>query len=225
MAHDKDDPKDVVESLGLAVEHLDKFKQTLDDKGIKLDPDQEKAWMELRDAAQASDSILCTLYEEDQKRNQAIAVVEEHYGPLDEEPFKIVNGIPIMVDGTKVGAIQDWEPPDQYPYCSSSTIPKAVDGSCPLCGKARATPEDEQIHNTGECGCDKARNMCWREYFGCQCRSLFDLSEDYAYPVGCQPYGFICKECGRTVTQRTATHNPDGTFTCKNGCKAWKETT
>jgi len=35
---------------------------------------------------------------------------------------------------------------------------------CPDCDREVATVHDEGIHNTGECGCEEARGLCWRTW-------------------------------------------------------------
>jgi len=35
---------------------------------------------------------------------------------------------------------------------------------CPDCGREVANEHDEGIHNTGECGCETARSLCWRKW-------------------------------------------------------------
>lgn len=43
---------------------------------------------------------------------------------------------------------------------------------CEECGRRRATEHDEAIHNTGECGCDESRSLCWFHWNGGFCLPL-----------------------------------------------------
>lgn len=36
--------------------------------------------------------------------------------------------------------------------------------TCPDCHREVANEHDEGIHNTGECGCEESRSLCWRVY-------------------------------------------------------------
>jgi len=47
---------------------------------------------------------------------------------------------------------------------------------CPECCRLRASVDDEAAHNTGECGCDEARSLCWWAWNGERCLpfSAFD---------------------------------------------------
>jgi hypothetical protein len=95
---------------------------------------------------------------------------------------------------------------------------------CPKCGRPRATEEDEGVHNTGECGCPSARALCWRAYCG-QCDSVFDPLNIGDYLKGfCQPSGYECRHCGRAVEAWNVRHDPDGQFSCANGCDSWRPT-
>jgi hypothetical protein len=49
--------------------------------------------------------------------------------------------------------------------------------TCPDCKRPLANEHDEGIHNTGECGCDEARSLCWRRWAKdnvCRPRSVYD---------------------------------------------------
>lgn len=35
---------------------------------------------------------------------------------------------------------------------------------CPECKREIANEHDEGIHNTGECGCETARKLCWQRW-------------------------------------------------------------
>lgn len=43
---------------------------------------------------------------------------------------------------------------------------------CDECGRRLADEEDEGIHNTGECGCDESRSLCWKVWNGGYCLPL-----------------------------------------------------
>jgi hypothetical protein len=51
-----------------------------------------------------------------------------------------------------------------------------AEGYCPSCHRRLATEEDEGAHNTGECGCDVARSLCWFRWNGNRClpMSIYD---------------------------------------------------
>lgn len=51
--------------------------------------------------------------------------------------------------------------------------------TCPDCRRPIASEHDEGIHNTGECGCETARSLCWRTWNGNVCAPLspFDSKE------------------------------------------------
>jgi hypothetical protein len=50
---------------------------------------------------------------------------------------------------------------------------------CTDCNRRLPTPWDEAIHNTGECGCDSSRKLCWRKWNNNKCceRSPYDPEE------------------------------------------------
>ena len=43
---------------------------------------------------------------------------------------------------------------------------------CPNCGRPIANEWDEEICDTGACGCPTARSLCWRRWNGDQCCEL-----------------------------------------------------
>jgi len=48
---------------------------------------------------------------------------------------------------------------------------------CPDCKREIANEQDEGIHNTGECGCEVARKLCWRKWHAkneCRQYSIYD---------------------------------------------------
>lgn len=50
-----------------------------------------------------------------------------------------------------------------------------AEGTCSDCGRTLATKEDEAGCNTGECGCEYARSLCWRTWNGaCLPVSIYD---------------------------------------------------
>ena len=57
--------------------------------------------------------------------------------------------------------------------CSECAKPRTI---CPECGRERANQHDEEIHNTGECGCLEARSLCWYDWNRNKClpRSIYD---------------------------------------------------
>ena len=91
---------------------------------------------------------------------------------------------------------------------------------CPKCGRPRATKEDEIAHNTGDCGCLRARSLCWQDYCG-QCNSVFDPDNIGTYLRGfCQPSGCICHYCNQVVERWNVRH--EGYFSCTGGCDNWQ---
>lgn len=50
------------------------------------------------------------------------------------------------------------------------------DATCPSCNRRLATTIDDGMHNTGECGCEEARSICWRRWNNGTCLplSLYD---------------------------------------------------
>ncbi len=50
--------------------------------------------------------------------------------------------------------------------CEECRKPRAV---CPECKREVANEHDEGIHNTGACGCETARSLCWRTWNGGHC--------------------------------------------------------
>jgi len=57
--------------------------------------------------------------------------------------------------------------------CKDCLIPHET---CSECGRPRANEHDEEIHNTGECGCEECRSLCWFRWNGNKClpRSIYD---------------------------------------------------
>ena len=55
------------------------------------------------------------------------------------------------------------------------SIPTDV-GSCSECQRPLATEHDEAWHNTGACGCEESRSLCWYKWNGNKClpRSFYD---------------------------------------------------
>jgi len=48
---------------------------------------------------------------------------------------------------------------------------------CPDCKRELANEDDEGVHNTGECGCETARKLCWRRWHRnneCRRYSIYD---------------------------------------------------
>lgn len=43
--------------------------------------------------------------------------------------------------------------------CAECAVPHE---ECPDCGRPIANAHDEENHNTGECGCEECRSLCWR---------------------------------------------------------------
>lgn len=89
---------------------------------------------------------------------------------------------------------------------------------CNKCGRRRATEEDEGVHNTGECGCDDARSLCWRDYCG-ECGSTFDPDYVSIYTC-CMTDCYRCRHCGRSVEKWGIHHDEDGQFSCQAACGA-----
>lgn len=48
---------------------------------------------------------------------------------------------------------------------------------CKRCRKRAADAHDEEVHNTGECGCPASAALCWQRYGG-SCNSLYDTPVD-----------------------------------------------
>lgn len=62
-------------------------------------------------------------------------------------------------------------------FAVDSSIP-TDDGLCSECQRPLATQHDEAWHNTGQCGCQTARSLCWFRWNGNKClpRSVYDLN-------------------------------------------------
>lgn len=65
-------------------------------------------------------------------------------------------------------------------------IPPIVSGGrtayalqCDACRRALATQHDESAHNTGDCGCDVSRALCWRAWNNDRCQQLSPYDPDY----------------------------------------------
>lgn len=50
---------------------------------------------------------------------------------------------------------------------------------CLECHRDVANAHDEGVHNTGECGCEEARQLCWKTWNENKCRSLSPYDRDY----------------------------------------------
>lgn len=50
-----------------------------------------------------------------------------------------------------------------------SEEPPSIRKICPNCKRPVAVLFDEGVHNTGECGCDSSRALCWRSWNGNVC--------------------------------------------------------
>lgn len=62
-----------------------------------------------------------------------------------------------------------------YGDCKECQTPRET---CKDCQRPIANEHDEGIHNTGECGCEEARSLCWRHWNDDRCclRSPYDLN-------------------------------------------------
>lgn len=61
--------------------------------------------------------------------------------------------------------------------CNDCLEPREV---CTFCHRPRANEHDEDIHNTGACGCDESRSLCWFLWNGYKCLplSIYDPNSD-----------------------------------------------